>query len=102
MTLGAEFRVCFTDNFHSIASKMWPLLQFDIQPQSVTVQPLPCFNNISRQLVLISGIRPVKDVMFALECWNNYMNNYPNESTQFLIIGPIIDHEYAQRVFQVW
>ena len=59
-------------------------------------------DKISKNILLIAGIRPVKDVIFALDCWKNYSESKNNNfDFKLLIIGPIIDEEYSTKVFKV-
>ena len=59
---GASHRICFTQNFLEIATSRWPQLKFILQPQAVSIPPnLKVENMVRRTVVLITGIRPVKD-----------------------------------------
>ena len=45
------------------------------------------------------GIRPVKDPLFGIECWNHFKGLTESE-IKLKIIGPIIDEEYGSRVLE--
>ena len=99
ITLDAHFRVCFSINVYKVACETWPSLEFKVQPQSVALQPSLSPGKVENRVIMISGIRPVKDVLFAIECWQDYKCSNPDDCMEFLIIGPIIDEEYGQKVF---
>jgi len=100
LALGAFGRVCFSPDFGRIAGKLWPFLQCDVQPQSVPIHPRPDPEKVSNKVVLVTGVRPVKDVLFALECWRTYLQPRPESTLELLIVGPILDHDYGRAVFK--
>lgn len=51
-----------------------------------------------RNVVLPAGIRPVKDILFAIECFLKAHEKYQDDS--LLIIGPVIDQAYYQEVLR--
>ena len=97
----AAYRICFTKNFYEMASSKWPELNFILQPQAVYLPPDQIDEKVDRRnIVLVTGIRPVKDVLFALECWKNFKMKFKDSSRSFLIVGPTIDEKYAEKVFK--
>lgn len=47
-----------------------------------------------RNVILPAGIRPVKDILFAIDCFMKVHEKYRDDS--LLIIGPVIDQAYYQ------
>lgn len=61
---------------------------------------LNCPININKFTILfLTGIRPVKDVLFTLYNFSEWHLNDP--SVQLLIYGPILDKEYADVIFNI-
>ena len=97
----AAHRICFTENFFEMACSKWPELKFILQPQAVCLPPDQIVEKVDRlNIVLVTGIRPVKDVLFALECWKKFKMKFKDSKRSFLIVGPTIDQNYAEKVFK--
>lgn len=99
LTLGAAHRICFSKDFDIICNKLWPSLHFNFQPQAVPTGLCRLYYS-KKYILLICGIRKVKDPLFAIQCWNHFKKSYPDYTINFKIVGPVIDHVYAKEVFK--
>ncbi|XP_066945801.1 glycosyltransferase 1 domain-containing protein 1-like [Macrobrachium rosenbergii] len=48
-------------------------------------------------VVLVAGLRPVKDVLYVADCWSQWQQDRGGEGC-LLIIGPVLDAHYAKDV----
>nr|XP_039254433.1 glycosyltransferase 1 domain-containing protein 1-like [Styela clava] len=115
--LNAKFAVAFTEDLRRTASQLVPQLNIFVQPQAVelvNVEPKALHNvdfnsnmftdNGNHNLygfLMVTGIRPVKDPIFLLEAWMKWCKNNQHLNLKLLIIGPVIDLEYADSFFNL-
>lgn len=69
-------------------------MKFEKCPQAVQLIEEKSFDQ-NRYALMICGIRPVKDPLKAIEGWK-----LANVNAKLKIVGPVIDQEYSQKVFQ--
>ncbi|CBY22934.1 unnamed protein product [Oikopleura dioica] len=99
--MNAIKRICFTKEFVKLANSRWPSLMHTYQPQSISLEKFTGYFAFSQrsELIIIAGLRPVKDVHFGMDCFESLTQSSSMTNLQLLIIGPAIDRKYAETIF---
>ncbi|UYV78071.1 GLT1D1 [Cordylochernes scorpioides] len=100
----SKYLVAFSATMSSIAQQLWPDIpdsRIIIIPQAIITKPNPiCIfqNNLdtSKVVLLLAGIRKVKDPLFLVEAFSKWHHNNPEY--KFVIMGPCKDQEFCKKV----
>lgn len=110
MTKAIQFAskiVAFTPTMKDLAISNWPMIESKIHliTQAVFTEPVTFslrehlkLGEDSKILLLVAGLRKVKDPLYLLDVFRIWRKSNPN--IYFLIIGPQLDQGYSQQVIQ--